>query len=319
MSRPSPQNPHLLNTEDLEHNARHLNRYRLRECPAPASAGHSMLRGTLLTEKLASGLSFHIVNARAERDIGFDAELSASLKISLFLEGQTRFQFGNRHMALHESAAQAQVMTLSHAESCSMKTAEGEQRTALYVAVEPEWFEQQALDSKPLKRRMQQHLSVAPWSLPPSLWMQARHLIEHPDPGRIGQLAREGFALSLMTAWLETLPADSAAASRLTGRQARQFLELLESDTVLAMTQSQIGNQLGMSPATLQRYARDCLGMGVGRFLRQRRLQNAYRALQQDGASITEASALAGYGHPNNFTAAFRRQFGISPSQAGRA
>jgi AraC-like DNA-binding protein len=50
--------------------------------------------------------------------------------------------------------------------------------------------------------------------------------------------------------------------------------------------------------------------------MRETRLQAARDAMDKDGLTIGQAAFLAGYSSPANFSTAFKRVFGISPSEA---
>ena len=52
----------------------------------------------------------------------------------------------------------------------------------------------------------------------------------------------------------------------------------------------------------------------IADFSRELRLQNARAAIERDGISVGEAAYIAGYSNPANFSTAFKRFFGLSPS-----
>ncbi|WP_051436213.1 helix-turn-helix transcriptional regulator [Marinomonas ushuaiensis] len=121
-----------------------------------------------------------------------------------------------------------------------------------------------------------------------------------------------------MSNWLDATENKEVDNIKPESRRVYQFRDLMASDEVLTMSLSGISNQLGMSSATLQRNAHEHLNMSVTQFLRIRRLELAKKALYQDGVSIIDAALLAGYNHSSNFTTAFKRQFGVSPTEAYR-
>ncbi|QTG98088.1 helix-turn-helix transcriptional regulator, partial [Vibrio furnissii] len=65
--------------------------------------------------------------------------------------------------------------------------------------------------------------------------------------------------------------------------------------------------------SNLQRRFKQQMGMTVANYVRQRRLNNARQQLERGYVTITEAAYEAGYHHPSNFTAAFKKAFGESP------
>jgi len=80
----------------------------------------------------------------------------------------------------------------------------------------------------------------------------------------------------------------------------------------------EIAGALGVSVSTLQRKFKAAYGYTVIDYVRRRRLEIARSALLLDGISIGEAAYLAGYNHPSNFVAAFRKQFDVTPARLVR-
>ncbi len=70
-----------------------------------------------------------------------------------------------------------------------------------------------------------------------------------------------------------------------------------------------------MSVTNMQSSFKQAYGMTVMDYIRERRLVAARDALGREGLSIAQAAHLAGYTSPQNFSTAFKRQFGISPSE----
>jgi AraC-like DNA-binding protein len=310
---------------ELEHNARFLKRYKLNVSKeelknAAKSSRHPspLMDGMIMTEVLTSGMTFHMVDAKALHDFGFDAEFSPNFKIALMFSGDMRFQFGEQKRYMEESKKVAKVMNFSEVETCSLSAKAEEHRSALYLSVEPDWFEKNGIESPKLKQQLGEHLDLKDFVLPDRLWAHAQQLLNQHDQSYINRMSREGFALSLMSTWLEALEDKEPENLRPESRRVNQFRDLLNSDDVLTMTLGDISHQLGMSSATLQRYAHEHLHMSLTQYLRKRRLDLAKVALHQDGVSIIEAALLAGYNHSSNFTTAFKRQFGVSPAESHR-
>ena len=71
-----------------------------------------------------------------------------------------------------------------------------------------------------------------------------------------------------------------------------------------------------VSESTLLRACRRELGMSPLAYLRRRRLEESMQLLESGRYGVTEVAARVGYDNPSAFAAAFRAQFGISPSAA---
>ncbi|MGC1333084.1 MULTISPECIES: AraC family transcriptional regulator [unclassified Pseudomonas] len=72
--------------------------------------------------------------------------------------------------------------------------------------------------------------------------------------------------------------------------------------------------QLNVNPKTLQRWFLRDTGMTFGKWRQQARLLTALQRLAL-GRSVLEVALDVGYNTPSAFSAMFRRQFGVSPSE----
>lgn len=82
------------------------------------------------------------------------------------------------------------------------------------------------------------------------------------------------------------------------------------------LTLSGLAEKCGMSIASLQRIFKNAYGTTVKDFIRESRLIAARDAMEKDGLTIGQAAWMAGYSSSANFATAFKRVFGISPSEA---
>lgn len=77
----------------------------------------------------------------------------------------------------------------------------------------------------------------------------------------------------------------------------------------------ELAKQVGVSDRTLQRGFKALFKTTVVGYLKQQRLEQAERLLRQGDYTVAEVANLVGYGHLGHFAAAFKQQFGITPSQ----
>ncbi|WP_187265448.1 helix-turn-helix domain-containing protein [Reinekea thalattae] len=279
----------------------------------------SLMEGNFMLEKQPSGMAFHMINARALEDFGFNDQIAPNFKIAIFFdEDRSQFKFGEHEIPSKRPNKSATVMHFNEATSCAMRVKTGAQRSALYLSTDLDWFERNQLDTNLMKRRLSQPVSFENWTLPDNLWLQAKQMIHLQDQSYISKMAREGFTLSLMSSWLQFVGQEEQNITKPESRRVAQFKELLNSNEVLGMSLNAICHHLGMSSATLQRYANEHLKMSVSQYLRKRKLHLAKTALTTNGLSIMEAALVAGYNHPSNFTTAFKREFGVCPADAYR-
>ena len=77
-----------------------------------------------------------------------------------------------------------------------------------------------------------------------------------------------------------------------------------------------LADYLGISPMTLHRLFREAAGLSTGRAFLDLKMNEAARMLQQPGVSVKEVALTLGYHHPGDFTRAFKKRFGVSPSDS---
>lgn len=95
--------------------------------------------------------------------------------------------------------------------------------------------------------------------------------------------------------------------------------DLLETHPERDHSLTDLAREAGMSVSGLKVKFRDRFGEPVIVYLRNARMKRAREGLQREGWSVKRAALFTGYRHPANFSTAFRRHFGVSPTayQAG--
>ncbi|MFN6563948.1 MAG: helix-turn-helix transcriptional regulator [Nostoc sp. ChiSLP01] len=73
---------------------------------------------------------------------------------------------------------------------------------------------------------------------------------------------------------------------------------------------------VGVSDRTLQRGFQELFGTTAFRYLTEKRMEWAEQLLRQGNITIAEVGNKIGYSHLGHFAAAFKRRFGITPSQS---
>lgn len=156
-------------------------------------------------------------------------------------------------------------------------------------------------------------------------------LLQPPWHGPLQKLYMEGATLQLLACglghWVQgqaqgqgpDLPATAArAGGSPTARDMRrleQVRTLLHEQPEQAHSLHALARLACMSVSTLGLKFAQAYGCSVFQYLRKRRLELAREQLQQ-GISVAQAAASAGYRHPASFSAAFRAHFGHSPTSA---
>jgi AraC-like DNA-binding protein len=116
----------------------------------------------------------------------------------------------------------------------------------------------------------------------------------------------------------ELLEAVDVSEPRLSSREIerlegarRSLVARLEEPPTLAW----LARQAGLSETRLKTGFRALFGTSVFAYLRQARMEEARLLLLKRRLNVTEVALRVGYANPSKFAAAFRRQFGVSPSE----
>lgn len=96
----------------------------------------------------------------------------------------------------------------------------------------------------------------------------------------------------------------------------QRAIDYMEENLLEAITISDIAKQANSSVYHFQRTFSILTDMAVGEYLRKRRLTLAAHELVSTSTKIIELAYKYGYDTPEAFTKAFRRQHGITPSEA---
>ena len=143
---------------------------------------------------------------------------------------------------------------------------------------------------------------------------------QHPYQGAIARMYLEAKVLELLAMQLAQLTELKADVVRTTLKpqsidriyQARDILATqLENPPLI----SELAQQVGLGERTLRRGFRELFDTTVIGYLTSLRMEQAERYLREGKLSISEVANLVGYSHLGHFSAAFKRQFGITPSQ----
>jgi AraC-like DNA-binding protein len=147
-----------------------------------------------------------------------------------------------------------------------------------------------------------------------------QQIIDCPLTGFAKRMYLQGKAFELMALQLGGAfekPATDPLASLKPDTIARIYhaAEILRSHLEDSPQQPTLAQQVGVSDRTLQRGFKIVFGVTPFAYLTQQRMKCAKELLQESHQTIADIATQVGYASPSQFAAAFRRQFGISPSE----
>jgi AraC family transcriptional regulator, regulatory protein of adaptative response / methylphosphotriester-DNA alkyltransferase methyltransferase len=102
----------------------------------------------------------------------------------------------------------------------------------------------------------------------------------------------------------------------------REAAAVLQAEPARQVTLDALAESLNASPRQLRRAFAEAGGTTFGAFVREIRIARAAELLEQTRLPVHEIAEGVGYSEPGQFTKAFRRSFGSTPTayrrQAGR-
>ncbi|WP_144980997.1 helix-turn-helix domain-containing protein [Halomonas sp. C22] len=238
-----------------------------------------------------------VVHPYASHSLG-----TAACLVIVVIEGRVRLGTDNERHWL--TAGQAHTVCLSDQHFLDAYQPEGQRLRTLSLSLDATALQQWCGEPLPTQ-------SIT-WSLPPALHLSLEHGVQSPLTGRARRLFFQGLALQLMAQGLSRPHQAPLQATASPGRLAA-VRRLLEESPEREHRLEVLAARAAMSPSTLVRHFKLAYGCSPTDYLRRLRLNRA-RKLLLDGHTIQQAAHLSGYRHTSNFTTAFRRAFGVSPS-----
>lgn len=298
----------------LEYGQRHAIDYRF---PALGSAPQRSLAATVVQgyvdeHLLPSGLSvtcsdLQIVQPYETTSAGHSPLyilVVVSGCVQLWLNGEPQLMRGG--MALATSIGDRLELKARHDA--------GQRLVAITLGINPARFQPGSEIATLLGAWQQRYPGSEVWQIPDHLLTGLRGVLQPCADPLVSQLMLEGLLMQLLAQQLLVAP------SLPPGEQIRleQVRQLIAASPEQPHTLAELARAAAMSPSSLRSKFRQAYGDSVFNYLRDCRLAQARRYLQQ-GHSVQQAAWMSGYQHASNFATAFRRRYGVAPSalQAG--
>lgn len=109
-------------------------------------------------------------------------------------------------------------------------------------------------------------------------------------------------------------------AAKVDPRAVRVAEEILTARAGEPLSIAEVAEQAGVSLRSLERSFKAARGLSLRDFLRAQRLDLAHRRLRTavPGTTVTQVLYASGFGHPGEFSLAYRKRYGETPSQTLR-
>ncbi|PSN12605.1 AraC family transcriptional regulator [filamentous cyanobacterium CCT1] len=274
---------------------------------------------------LCSGLELCIINRTSQGWTQRVPENEHPVQFAAYLSGA--FDSGNLALI---NAEQGYVGGSGIQPSHSVHCLRSHPQVGVNIHLAPALFHQQfATPQGTLPADLQPLVQGSDWQqrfspkMTAAIRLVVQQIIDCPFLGTAKRIYLQGKVFELMALQLDGLlnePEASAATSLKPDTVARihYAAEILCAQLENPPNQTALAQQVGMSDRTLQKGFKAVFGVTPFAYLTQQRMQQAEQLLRQPNSTVAEVATTVGYANPAQFAAAFKRQFGISPSECLR-
>jgi AraC-like DNA-binding protein len=151
-----------------------------------------------------------------------------------------------------------------------------------------------------------------------------QQIIDCPFSGTTKRIYLQGKVFELIALQLEGIEnftgkrLHQLALKPITIARIYQAADILRSRLEHPPSQIELAQQVGVSHCTLNKGFRSLFGVTPFVYLTQQRMKQAETVLRESCSTVAEVANQVGYANPAQFAAAFKRQFGIAPSDCIR-
>ncbi|MEM1046051.1 MAG: AraC family transcriptional regulator [Pseudomonadota bacterium] len=276
--------------------------------------------GVIGVHRLRNGVALCASDLVTLRDTLHDGQIERSLTIAIALNGDPvdcEFGPGRR---LYIEPGHSAIVSASDVARLASRVKAGQSHRGLIVRFQPDHL----MDEEVVETvdQLTRSTSITELRLPLRTCLLVEDLFEPQAIGAVGTLLAESCASDLLAQTLITVrnrPAFStpnlSRKDRIRLHRVRDYL-LAEPEIDHSLTD--LARIAGLSVSALKAKFPVLFGMPVFAFLRDVRLDRARTGIVFQGWTVAQAAFFTGYRHQSNFSAAFRRKFGIAPSTLRR-
>lgn len=285
-----------------------------------------LLSGSFINLELRKGLSVHASDVFEETDFVATSTQHAGLSCIFFIEGHIDVDIGDRSFAFQGNGDHFEGLLIASARHDSFRRrSRGHQHIRhVVVSAAPDWLDIDGLsslgDHRSAATLLQDHLASRPWRVSPRVATLVKRILCSRDASQYERLLLESAAVEIVAEALAAATHQDIAEQR-RNLSPTEHVKLARVEQIIrtsagkSLAVEAIASQAGLSVSGLQRLFKLAYGTSVIEHIRHTRLDDARLRLERGDTSIQKAALAAGYTSAANFSTAFRRQFGVSPSQ----
>ncbi|WP_421779848.1 helix-turn-helix domain-containing protein [Kiloniella litopenaei] len=296
----------------------------LRQDKAPIN-DRTILKGNISNNRYSSSLQVHATDTIEVHNHHAEAMVGPSLKICLITHGRIEGTLGDASYCLDaNNGPKGYIWALSQPTLWTRQMRKGTKVSKIIISADFNWIEtyidQDIESSSRIQEFLHGKLDIRNWK--PSkraIALAGKLITPQTSSPIIKKLQAESHALEILAEALKSILSSQSMSSDVKEdapqeHKARIVREYIEDNVHEGLNLDTISTVLAMSKSSLQKSFKIAYGMTVMDYVRERRLVTARDAIEQDNITISQAAFLAGYNSAANFSTAFKRVFGFSPS-----
>lgn len=284
--------------------------------PNPANEQHQpmALSGKFDVITFSSGISLSLEALTANRNSVTSGIMDRSLHIRLALDRHKPKLTTNLKLFQAPKLDHFAAYSISEPVTMNVVIQKNQRFRTLGIHASPENLKDDNLAD--LLDKTCNKMAILPIERDPRLVARAEEFFTPGFTGTVGNLLAESFVLEILARTLDALT-PSRNNSVISPRDHKRLVyvrDKLISEPGDNHRLIDLARESGMGVTQLRTKFARAFGQPIGAFLREVRMMRAYEGLKREGWTASQAAYFVGYRHPSSFSYAFRRRFGISPS-----
>lgn len=297
----------------------------------PLQREEAALSGSFSMIRLRPGIVVHTSDATELHDMTTKVEQQPGLTVHLFLQGTTDARLGGVPLGLGRVSGrgvEGVITARAEPDLFERHAREGDHVRKVNVTVTRDWLADSAFvtadEFRIVRDFVATHRARFAWTPPASIVSIAEQMLHPPAASRLMRnLYLESRALDLLSEAFAALTLQTGGDRLLRlkpfdRRRLRLIEDFLAAHAHEVTSLDEVAKVGGVSVSTLRRLFQAAYGTTVFEHLRRLGLERARLALEREGVPVSEAAFLAGYTNPANFATAFKRHFGLTPTDVKR-
>ncbi|MBW4619425.1 MAG: AraC family transcriptional regulator [Cyanosarcina radialis HA8281-LM2] len=274
--------------------------------------------------ELLPGLQLQFEDVEYHRDLGVKVSAHEHpIQIGIFLSGAIECDL---HPTFDRTCSYFSGSGISPAYLERLRSPQ--RSTGLNIEIEPDVLESIFLDDRQRQADgVKQLFKGDDWKVSfypqvtPAMRSLALQMWNAPYRGAAKRMYLQGKVFELLAMYLDLIAEDgtrnqvSLGLKPETIERLHYAKEILTTQFAQPLSLPELAQEVGLTHRSLQRGFQTLFSMTLMGYLQQRRLEQAKQLLRQGDRTVAEVAMQVGYGHLGNFASAFKRRFGITPSQ----